>query len=117
MRRLGCAVASLALLAAIPALVVYLRRNVVPPACRDTRTLALVHASLIRRFGLPVTAHVENIHMLVGGPLAFRFVCEADLLPGPQTGFVRYTSQLAEGGTRHEVTVEILPLLMWEPVR
>lgn len=105
------------LLGAASALVVHLRRDVVPPACRDTRTLALVHASLIRRFGLPLTTRIENIHMLAGGPLAFRFVCEADLKPPSQAGFVRYTSRLTDGGARHEVTVELLPALMWEPVR
>ncbi len=117
--------ASVALLTGIGAIVAYVRLNVVPPDCRDSRTLALVHASLMRRFGLPVTTRVENIHMLAGGPLAFRFVCEADLagfdaaapLPGPKPGFVRYTSQLADNGRFHEVTVEVLPLLSWEAVQ
>ena len=117
--------AALGTLATIGAVVTHVRLHVVPPNCRDARTLALVHASLMQRFGLPVTTRVENIQMLAGGPLAFRFVCEADLagydtagpLPGTRPGFVRYTSQLADAGQRLHVTVEVLPLLMWEAVR
>jgi hypothetical protein len=123
LRKAGCASAALLLLGALGALVMYLRLHVVPPGCRDPRTLALVRESLTHRFGLPEDTRIKNIHVLAGGPLAFRFVCEADLVgyteaelpPGPKPGFVRYTSTLAENGTRHEVTVEVLPLLMWAP--
>ncbi len=102
--------------------VVYLRRDVVPPDCRDPRTLALVRESLTQRFALPASVRMEAITMLAGGPLAFRFVCEADLRlpegapmpPGAKPGFARYTSALVADGTRHEVTVEVLPLLLWQ---
>lgn len=107
----------------LAALAAYMRLNV-PPDCRDPRTLALVYRSLIAHFGLPSTTRVIGIRTLAGGPLAFRFVCEADLAgvtlsqlpPGVRPGFVRYTSQLKRNREVHDVTVEILPLLMWEKV-
>jgi hypothetical protein len=122
LRRAGCAAAVLLVLGAVAGIVVYLRLNVVPPGCRDAHTLALVQEGLIRA-GLPWDTRIENIHVLAGGPLAFRFVCEADLTgytaselpPGPKPGFVRYTSRLTDTGKRQDVTVQILPLLMWEP--
>ncbi len=123
-RRLLWAVVGLVLAGGLGGIIVYVRRNVVPPDCGDARTLALVRQSLIGHFGLPPGTRVENVHTVAGGPLAFRFVCEGDLAgydplllrPGAKPGFVRYTTQLAAGGSRQEVTVEILPLLMWEKV-
>ena len=124
-RRLAWSVTAFLLGALLAWLFVYLRRNVVPPGCRDVRTIALVRQSLIGHFGFPQAVRVENVHEVAGGPLAFRFVCEADLAGfDPASlgrryvpGFVRYTSQLAASGQRHEVTVEVLPLLMWQDVR
>lgn len=101
------AVVALALAGGFAAIVVHLRRHVVPPGCRDQRTLALVAPHL------PPRAKLERIKVLAGGPLAFRFVCEADL--GALT--VHYTSRLTEGGTRHVVTVSVSPVLLWMPVK
>ena len=102
---------------------VHVRRHVVPPGCRDPRTLALVQKSLTGRFHLPASTRIDHIHMIAGGWLAFRFECEADieipeaeLPPGPRPGTVHYVSQLTNGGTRHEVTVSIAPLMIWAPV-
>ena len=58
--------------------------------------------------------------------LAFRFVCEAQLAgfdpnalpPGtPVPGSVHYISRLTPDRQRHEVTVSIQPLLIWEQVQ
>ncbi len=102
----------------------YIRTHVVPPDCRDPRTLAIVRSSLKDRFHLPDSTQVSNIQMRAGGWLAFRFVCvadldipEADLPPGPRPGYVHYISRLTNNGTRHEVTVTISPLLTWVPVQ
>lgn len=106
------------------AVAVYLRRNVVPPDCNDPRTLALVRASLINEYKLPPSLRIELIQTLAGGYLAFRFVCEgsiagvapSQLPPGPRPGFVHYTSQLSDGGRRHNVNVRVIPLLILEQV-
>jgi hypothetical protein len=105
------------------AVIVHIRRHVVPPDCRDPRTLALVYDSLKNHFHLPESTRIDHIHMLAGGWLAFRFVCEADievnfaeLPPGPKPGFVDYTSQWTNG-RRQEVTVRVAPLMIWVPVQ
>jgi hypothetical protein len=105
------------------AIVVHVRRHVVPPGCRDPQTLALVQQSLTNHFHLPASTRIDHIRMIAGGWLAFRFVCQADLEinpaelpPGPKPGFVDYTSQLANGGQRQEVTVQVIPLMIWVPV-
>ncbi len=102
---------------------VHVRRHVVPPDCRDPRTLALVHQSLTERFHLPASTQIDHIQMIAGGWLAFRFECEADLdvdpaelPPGPRPGTVHYVSQLTDNGHRHEVTVRVAPLMIWVPV-
>jgi hypothetical protein len=111
-------------IAAWAAVIVHIRRDVVPPDCRDPRTLALVHASLVGRFHLPASVGLSHIETLAGGPLAFRFVCQADvevnralLPPGPLPGFAHYTSELTNRGRRQEVTVEVTPLMIWEQVQ
>ncbi|HEY6431231.1 MAG TPA: hypothetical protein VIZ17_04560 [Acetobacteraceae bacterium] len=103
---------------------VHVRRHVVPPGCRDPRTLALVHQSLTERFHLPADTRIDQIQMIAGGWLAFRFECEADLEvdpaklpPGPRPGTVHYVSQLTDNGHRLEVTVRIAPLMVWVPVQ
>lgn len=109
-RRAALAVVSLMLAVGLAGIVVHLRRHVVPPGCRDARTLAQVAPRL------PAGEHLARVRTLAGGPLAFRFVCEADL-DGPRALTVHYTSQLTEGGARHEVTVAISPVLLWERVQ
>lgn len=122
MRWLALAAAAL-ILGATAAVVVHVRRHVVPPDCRDPRTLALVRQSLTNHFHLPASTRIDHIRMLAGGWLAFRFVCIADLEvnpaelpPGPKPGFVNYTSQLTDSGRRQEVTVTVSPLMLWVPV-
>ncbi|HET6182360.1 MAG TPA: hypothetical protein VFA03_02045 [Acetobacteraceae bacterium] len=124
MRRRVMAWGALALTAgALAALAAHMRRDV-PPDCRDPRTLALVRHSLVEHFGLPPETRIAGIRTVAGGPLAFQFVCEADLenvdlarLPsGARPGFVRYTSRLKDHRRLHDVTVEILPLLFWQKV-
>ena len=97
----------------------------VPPNCTDPRTLALVSQSLTRQH-LPPATRLEHIRTVAGGFLALRFVCEAtldgfsqdDLPTGmPVPDFVHYTSRLTPDGSRHEVSVTIQPLLMWEKVQ
>ncbi len=100
----------LVLAGGLAGIVVHLRRYVVPPDCRDPRTLAQVAPHI------PQGERLAGIHVLAGGPLAFRFVCEADL-DGPRAMTVHYTSQLTEGGARHEVTVSVSPVLIWERVQ
>ncbi len=94
-----------------------------PPACTDPRTIALVRQSLTTRYQLPPGATLDDIRTVAGGWLALRFVCTADLagfdphtLPQgmPLPGSVRYTSQLTPDRSRHEVTVELQPSLIWE---
>jgi len=103
-------ITTLALAAGVAGIVIHLRRDVVPPDCRDARTLAQVAPRI------PPGERLARIHMLAGGPLAFRFVCEADL-DGPRALVAHYTSQLTEGGARHEVTVSISPVLTWQRVQ
>lgn len=111
-------------LAVSAAVIVHVRRDVVPPDCHDPQTLTLVHSSLIGRFRLPPSVYLSHIETMAGGPLAFRFVCQADievdpalLQPGrPRPGFVHYTSELAKGHLQ-EVTVQIEPLMIWEQVQ
>jgi hypothetical protein len=123
--RLALALAALGIIATGAVAARYLRRNVVPPDCTDARTLALVRASLTSEFRLPPSVRLEMIQTLAGGYLAFRFVCEASIAgvaasqlpPGPKPGFVHYTSQLTDGGRRHEVSVRVMPLLILEQVQ
>ena len=105
---------------------IWLRINVVPPDCADSRTLALVRSSLTGRFKLPANVTLANIQTHAGGYFAFRFACEADLhgidpsaLPpgSPVPGSVYYVSRLTDRGRRHEVTVSIQPLLKLEKVQ
>lgn len=93
-----------------------------PPGCTDPRTLAMVHESVVRHH-LPPSTQMVAIQTVAGGPLALRFVCQAqltgirktDLPPDtPIPGEITYTSQLTDHRTRHEVTVRIEPLLRWE---
>lgn len=112
---------SVTLLAALAWSAVYFRARV-PPDCTDPRTLSLVRQSLTNHH-LPAGTRLDNIRTVAGGFLALRFVCEADLtgfeqgdLPAgmPLPGQVRYTSRLTPDRARHEVTVTIQPLLIWE---
>jgi len=105
---------------------IWLRIHVVPPDCADPATLALVHSSLTGRFKLPASVTIEHIETHAGGYLAFRFACEADLggidpndlPPGtPIPGKVYYVSRLSHGGTRHDVSVRIYPLLIFQQVQ
>jgi len=93
-----------------------------PPGCSDPRTLAMVRQSFVRHH-LPPSTQMLAIQTRAGGPLALRFVCQAqlvgihkrDLPPDtPVPGEITYTSQLTNHRTRHEVTVRIEPLLRWE---
>jgi hypothetical protein len=95
----------------------------VPPDCADPRTVALVRQSLATTFHLPSRTTLAGIRTIAGGLLALRFVCEADLAglvpqdfpPGtPLPGQVRYTSRLTPDRARHEVSVSVAPLLIWE---
>jgi hypothetical protein len=97
-----------------------------PPDCSDPGTIALVRRSLIAHNHLPATTTLEDIQTVAGGPIAFRFVCQAlvagvdphTLPPGtPLPGVVHYTSQLTPDRRRHEVTVTLEPLLKWVPVQ
>jgi hypothetical protein len=99
---------------------------VVPPDCEDPATLALVRQQLSDRFHLPPSVILDNIQTHAGGYFAFRFACEAslgginthDLPPGsPIPGSVTYVSRLTQGGSHHEVTVRIYPLLILEKVQ
>ena len=112
-------------LAGVVAVVVHVRRDVVPPGCRDPHVLAIVRRRLIGRDGLAQTVRMENIRVRAGGPLAFRFLCTADLAglahtvlpPGPRPGSVRYTTE-RRGPDRHLVVrVRLQPLLELIPVR
>jgi len=112
-------------IAVIAAVIVHVRRDVVPPGCHDPRTLTLVHSVLTDRFHLPPSVYLSHIETEAGGPLAFRFVCQADvevdpalLQPGrPRPGFAHYTSEFTAKDHRQEVTVQIEPLMIWEQVQ
>ena len=115
---------SVVVLGVAAGVIVHIRRHVVPPDCRDPRTLALVQHSLTDHFHLPTSTRVDHIRMLAGGWLAFRFVCQADLEvdlaelpPGPRPGFVEYTSELNASGKAQDVTVAVAPLMIWVPVQ
>lgn len=92
---------------ALAGVVVHVRRDVVPPGCTDPRTLEQV---MLR---LPPQAKLERIKVIAGGPLAFRFVCEADM--GAST--VHYTSQFTPDHSRQLVTVSVTPVLIWMRVQ
>jgi hypothetical protein len=108
--RLTLAAAGLTLAGGSAALAVHLRRTVVPPGCDDPRTLARL------ALRLPDGERVARTRVIAGGPLAFRFVCEADL-DGARALTARYTSQLVDPGARHQVTVAISPVLVWMQVQ
>jgi hypothetical protein len=101
------AIAALACAGGFAAVVVHLRRHVVPPGCRDARTLSQVAAHL------PSGAKLERIRVMAGGPLAFQFVCEADM--GAMT--VHYTSRLSDDDGRQLVSVSVSPVLLWMRVQ
>ena len=115
----------LMLAAGTAAVIVHVRRTVVPPGCRDPHVLAIVRHALVARFHLPVTVRLSAIRVRAGGPLAFRFLCSADLgglrgaalPPGPRPGSVRYTTRLTGAARRLEVSVRVVPLLSWVPVQ
>ena len=124
--RIAGTVAVSVLLISAAGIGVYLRAHVVPPACEDPDTLAKVRHQLSDRFHLPVSVTLDNIQTHAGGYFAFRFACEAslggidahDLPPGtPIPGSVSYVSRLTQGGSHHEVTVRIYPLLILEKVQ
>jgi hypothetical protein len=126
MLRLALGLASFAVLVFATATVIWLRTHVVPPDCDDPATVALVRQNLTARFSLPASVTIENIRTLAGGYVAFRFVCEARLggmdrsaLPDGSAvpGSVHYVSLLTAGRRRHEVTVDIQPVLIWERVQ
>lgn len=106
--------------------IVWLRTHIVPPDCEAPETLALVRQSLTGHFKLPASVQIGFIQTVAGGYVAFRFVCEAhlsgidlnDLPPNsPIPGTVHYISRLTDDHRRHEVTVSIQPLLIWERVQ
>jgi len=95
-----------------------------PPDCEDRRTLVLVHQWLTERAGLPESVGLENIRTVAGGPIGFRYVCEADLggfpadrLPSgaPVPAAVRYVSLLSADGGRQAVTVSVRQRLFLVP--
>ncbi|MGA3403648.1 MAG: hypothetical protein ABSC95_30920 [Acetobacteraceae bacterium] len=110
------------LLAALAASAAWFRAHL-PPGCTDPRTVALVRQSLTLHYHLPPATTLTSIRTVAGGWLALRFVCTADLagfdphdLPQgmPLPGQVRYTSRLTPDRSRHDVTVDLQPLLIWE---
>ncbi|MBV8615821.1 MAG: hypothetical protein JOY66_18915 [Acetobacteraceae bacterium] len=109
-RRLAISAIGLTLAGGSAALAVHLHRTVVPPDCRDPRTLAQLATRL------PAGERVARIRVIAGGPLAFRFVCEADL-EGARALTARYTSQLVGPGARHEVAVAVSPVLVFVQVQ
>jgi hypothetical protein len=124
--RLALALSACTIVTFMIATVIWLRINVVPPDCEDPETLALVRRSLTGRFGLPASVAIKHIETHAGGYVAFRFACKADLRdidpndlpPGsPVPGSVYYVSRLTDDGRRHEVTVNIQPLLKMEKVQ
>lgn len=111
------------LLGAVVGSVAWFRARL-PPDCTDPRTVALVRQSLTTHYHLPPGATLDNIRTVAGRWVALRFVCTADLtgfdpheLPRgmPLPGRVHYTSRLTSDRARHEVTVDLHPLLIWEP--
>jgi hypothetical protein len=113
------------LLTALAASAAWFRAGL-PPDCSDPRTTTLVRQSLTTRYHLPAATTLANIRTVAGGWLALRFVCTADLagfdphdLPQgtPLPGEVHYTSQLTPDHSRHEVAVNLQPLLFWEPAQ
>ena len=114
---------AVAVLASLAWAIGYFRARV-PPGCTDARTVALVHQSLVSRFHFPPATELANIRTLAGGWLAIRYACVAtltgfdprDLPPGPLPGEVHFTSRLTAGRERHEVSVRIDPVLIWEKV-
>jgi hypothetical protein len=113
------------LLAALAGSAAWFHANL-PPNCTDPRTIALVRQSLTTRYHLPPGTTLENIRTVAGGWVALRFVCTAGVagfdpheLPQgtPLPGQVHFTSRLTPDHSRHEVTVELQPLLMWEKVQ
>jgi hypothetical protein len=112
-------------LAAVTATVVWFHSRL-PPNCRDPGTIALVRHSLAAHDHLPATTTLEDIRTVAGGPVALRFVCQAEVggfdphkLPRgmPIPGTVHYTSQLTPDRRHHEVTVDLEPLLRWVKVQ
>ncbi len=103
------ALAALATAIGLGALIVHLRLHVVPPGCGDPRTLARVAPHV------PEGEHIARHRTLAGGPLAFRFVCEADL-EGERALVAHYVSRLNPADGHHEVTVSISPVLSWQRV-
>jgi hypothetical protein len=117
---------SLAMLVAVLAASAVWFRGRLPPACADPRTVVLVRQSLTEHSHLPASTTLEKIRTVAGGWLALRFVCTADLAgfdphelpPGTKLpGQVRFISRLTPDGRRHEVTVDLQPLLTWEPAQ
>jgi len=108
--RLALAAIALALAGGSAALALHLHQTIVPPGCHDPRTLAQLAARL------PAGERVARIRVIAGGPLAFRFVCEADL-EGPRALTARYTSRLVDPGARHEVAVAVSPVLVFVQVQ
>ena len=124
--RLALAASACVVLASAGSAIIWVRVHIVPPDCAAADTLALVRRSLVANFKLPEHLRIENIQTRAGGYLAFRFACEADLrgiapddLP-PGTAIpatVYYLSRLSEHGKRHEVAVDVRPLLRLERVQ
>lgn len=121
--RLALGVAVCVVLLTTASVVTWLRLNVVPPDCEDPRTIALVMQSLTQHFKLPGELSLDNIRTLAGGYVAFRFVCEAGILgvdrdalpPGSDVpGIVHYVSRLTPDHQRHQVSVGVRPILIWE---
>jgi hypothetical protein len=124
--RLVLALGTSALLLFAASIVIWLRVNVVPPDCLDSRTLALVRQSLTGRFNIPAAVTIEDIETHSGGYLAFRFACQASLRnidPNALSagtavpGKVFYVSRLTPDRQRHQVSVSIEPLLKLEKVQ
>ena len=113
------------LLSAVVASVIWFHARM-PPNCTDPRTIALVRRSLTAHYHLPPNTTLDHIHTIAGGFVALQFVCAAtpggfdphELPQGmPIPGEVHYTSRLTPDRSRHQVTVELQPLLSWEPVQ
>ena len=124
--RLALALVATVIAAFTTGCVIWLRKHIVPPDCQDPGTLALVHQSLTGHFKLPASVTLDQIQTLAGGYVAFRFVCEAHIagidpndLPPHTTvpGSVHYISRLTPDHQRHEVSVSVQPLMIWERVQ
>lgn len=124
MRKAALALAGLALAIAAAA-AIHVRRDVVPPGCSDPVTLAALHDMLVHRFGLPDNVRLERIETHAGGPLAFRFLCSAELAglahailpPGPRPGSVSYSTRLTATGHGLRLHAVLSPLLQWVQVQ